>query len=104
MTPEELEALEGIDADAVNRIQQAINSFYGQEYVEASPQEAPSEKPAESTAEDTELQAAASGEGVTESPGSAASDTMDKSPEFADGAGEEGHSGAESIEGGTPEP
>src|SRR6185437_7006657 len=32
MTPEQLEALEGIDADAVNRIQQAINSFYGQEY------------------------------------------------------------------------
>ena len=34
MTPEQLEALEGIDEDAVNRIQQAINSFYGQEYAE----------------------------------------------------------------------
>src|ERR1700689_491675 len=34
MTPEELEALEGIDEDAVNRIQQAINGFYGQEYAE----------------------------------------------------------------------
>ena len=34
MTPEELEALEGIDADAVNRIQEAINRFYGQEYAE----------------------------------------------------------------------
>src|SRR6204780_4556302 len=34
MTPEELEALEGIDEDAVNRIQQAINRFYGQEYSE----------------------------------------------------------------------
>ena len=32
MTPEDLESLEGIDDDAVNRIQQAINSFYGQEY------------------------------------------------------------------------
>src|SRR6185437_12685938 len=32
MTPEQLEALEGIDEDTVNRIQQAINSFYGQEY------------------------------------------------------------------------
>ncbi len=34
MTPEELEALEGIDAEAVSRIQQAINRFYGQEYAE----------------------------------------------------------------------
>src|SRR5262249_31450977 len=32
MTPEELEAIDGIDEDAVGRIQQAINSFYGQEY------------------------------------------------------------------------
>ena len=32
MTPEELEAIEGIDDDAVNRIQQAINIYYGQEY------------------------------------------------------------------------
>ncbi len=32
MTPEDLESLDGIDDDAVNRIQQAINSFYGQEY------------------------------------------------------------------------
>ena len=36
MTPEQLEALEGIDADAVSRIQQAINSFYGQEYARGS--------------------------------------------------------------------
>jgi N utilization substance protein A len=34
MTPEQLEALEGIDQEAVSRIQQAINSFYGQEYAE----------------------------------------------------------------------
>src|SRR4051812_24036663 len=32
MTPEQLEVLEGIDAEAVNNIQQAINGFYGQEY------------------------------------------------------------------------
>jgi transcription termination/antitermination protein NusA len=31
-TPEQLEALEGIDEESVVRIQQAINSFYGQEY------------------------------------------------------------------------
>jgi len=40
MTPEELEALEGIDADAVNRIQEAINRFYGQEYAEEPAAEA----------------------------------------------------------------
>src|SRR5580704_4600610 len=34
MTPELLEALEGIDANAVSLIQQAINSYYGQEYAE----------------------------------------------------------------------
>ena len=34
MTPEQLEALEGIDEETVNRIQQAINAFYGQEYGE----------------------------------------------------------------------
>jgi len=43
MTPEQLEQLEGIDEDAVNRIQQAINSFYGQEYSEEAPAEAPAE-------------------------------------------------------------
>ena len=31
MTPEQLEALEGIDAEAVNQLQSAINGFYGQE-------------------------------------------------------------------------
>jgi len=111
MTPEELEALEGIDAEAVNRIQQAINSFYGQEYTEApqegaAPQDGaapPEVVPAEVT-EQTAAAGAASGEAGMESPGSNASDTMVKLPEFADGAGVEGHSGAESIEGGTPEP
>jgi N utilization substance protein A len=73
MTPEQLEALDGIDADAVNRIQQAINSFYGQVY------EAPSDT-------------------------IAASDTMIKSAQSAEGAGVEGQSGAESIEGETTEP
>jgi N utilization substance protein A len=34
MTPEELESIPGIDEDAVNRIQQAINGYYGQEYTE----------------------------------------------------------------------
>jgi N utilization substance protein A len=34
MTPEQLEALEGVDEESVNGIQQAINGYYGQEYVE----------------------------------------------------------------------
>jgi N utilization substance protein A len=37
MTPELLEALEGIDENAVSLIQQAINSYYGQEYAEEAP-------------------------------------------------------------------
>jgi N utilization substance protein A len=97
MTPEELEALEGIDADAVNLIQQAINSFYGQEYVEAPPEDRP-------PSQGTELQTAAGAESAPESVGSVASDTMVESPELIDGAGEEGRSGAESIAGETPEP
>jgi N utilization substance protein A len=32
MTPEELESISGIDDEAVGRIQQAINGYYGQEY------------------------------------------------------------------------
>jgi N utilization substance protein A len=43
MTPEELEALEGIDEDAVNRIQNAINAFYGQEYASEDAEQAPEE-------------------------------------------------------------
>ena len=38
MTPEQLEAIEGIDAESVNRIQQAINGYYGQEYAEQNQQ------------------------------------------------------------------
>jgi N utilization substance protein A len=47
MTPEELEALEGIDADEVSRIQQAINRFYGQEYAEEPVAEVEAAAPAE---------------------------------------------------------
>ena len=34
MTPEQLESIEGIDGQAVAHIQQAINSYYGQEYTQ----------------------------------------------------------------------
>jgi N utilization substance protein A len=62
MTPEELEAIPGIDGQAVAHIQQAINAYYGQEYAaEAAAEEVPAgetpeegalaeEAPAEETA------------------------------------------------------
>ena len=68
MTPEQLEAVPGIDADAISRIQQAINSFYGQEY----PAE---EAVAEQTAESGEQMAASGTENAMEN----ASDTMEES-------------------------
>jgi transcription termination/antitermination protein NusA len=70
MTPEQLEALEGIDEDAVNRIQQAINSFYGQEYAETPVEEAPAEGAAPAEAPEAEAPVHAE---VAES---ASSDTM----------------------------
>jgi transcription termination/antitermination protein NusA len=57
MTPEQLEALEGIDADAVNQIQVAINSFYGQEY-ESVPQDYPAESGQEAEVQEAEVQEA----------------------------------------------
>src|SRR5205823_5838465 len=53
MTPEQLESIEGIDAEAVNGIQQAINGYYGQEY-EAAPAEAEAEAVAEEAQAETE--------------------------------------------------
>jgi N utilization substance protein A len=94
MTPEQLEAIEGIDADAVNSIQQAINSFYGQVY-EAQPLE---EEPAPPAGVET-AEAAASA-----SPESEVSDTMVAPTELADGAGAAGHPVTESIEGEIAEP
>jgi N utilization substance protein A len=55
MTPELLEALEGIDENAVSLIQQAINRYYGQEYAE----EAPAEAEAPAAAGDTALEGSA---------------------------------------------
>src|SRR5207249_7919885 len=53
MTPEQLESIEGIDPDSVNRIQQAINSYYGQEYAEQQAEYTPEEPGAEAAAEET---------------------------------------------------
>ena len=48
MTPEELEAIEGVDPEMVERIQLAVNSYYGQfEEAVESPEEAPAEAAAE---------------------------------------------------------
>ena len=82
MTPEQLEAIEGIDAEAVNRIQQAINSFYGQEYIEVPQEGGPSvEVDAGSSAAGAGIPKrppaeTASDEIVAESIESGASDTM----------------------------
>ncbi|HEU5020703.1 MAG TPA: transcription termination factor NusA [Bryobacteraceae bacterium] len=61
MTPELLEALEGIDENAVSLIQQAINRYYGQEYAEEAPAEAeaPTEAEAPAAAGDTALEGSA---------------------------------------------
>jgi N utilization substance protein A len=110
MTPEQLEALEGIDADAVSRIQQAINGFYGQEY-EGSAATLTEEPPAEETpADETEagaspVETAAGDEAASAESAeveSQASDTMMEPPESARDAGAEGSPAAESSEGEVP--
>jgi N utilization substance protein A len=93
MTPEQLEALEGIDGDTVNRIQQAINSFYGQAY--EAPQEDGAPQDEDEAPHDREAAAAA---------GNAGSDTMVETPESAEDTVTEGQSPAESVEGEVPEP
>ena len=75
MTPEELESIPDIDGDAVSRIQQAINGYYGQEYGEAAP---------DYTEEAAGEQAVAAGEpDVNENVEDAGSDTMMESAEVA---------------------
>ena len=55
MTPEELEAIEGVDPEMVERIQTAVNSYYGQfEEAVESPEEAPAEAAVETPAEKLE--------------------------------------------------
>jgi N utilization substance protein A len=94
MTPEQLEALEGVDVEAVNRIQQAINGYYGQEYAEPAPEEETqpeteiqpeAEVQAEAPVEDREAapeseEVSDSVENTTESP----SDTMNEPVESAE--------------------
>ncbi len=92
MTPEQLEALEGIDEEAVGRIQQAINSFYGQEYAPR--------KPAVGRSGGARLRRARKPDpGSSETVGSAESHPLirwSESAEAAAEAGVEGHSAADS--------
>jgi len=124
MTPEQLEALEGIDEETVNRIQQAINAYYGQEYGEqqaagafeqnAPPAEAAGETaaaaPNEATAEmaadagETEGGEMEGGEMDGNEAGSGelaaeASDTMEESAETADLAEEQAFNSTATEEG-----
>ncbi len=111
MTPEQLEALEGIDAEAVNSIQLAINSFYGQEYdAQAVAEAAPvsNEGAAPAAGPDIEAEAAAaegpSDAAVSEEVESRASDTMMESSESQADTGVESHPGEESTTVEVPEP
>jgi N utilization substance protein A len=100
MTPEELEALEGIDEDAVNRIQQAINRFYGQEYAEEPPaQDLIGDVSAiEGIEISVETEAAENPENPGNNLGSTSGDTMVESAESVADGGVEAHSTAESGE------
>ncbi len=84
MTPEELEALEGIDSEAVSRIQEAINRFYGQEYAEEPVAEAPVE--AEAAPAEVEENAVSADEGAGSGPETASSDNMSEPAEAPSGA------------------
>jgi transcription termination/antitermination protein NusA len=63
MTPEQLESIEGIDAEAVNLIQQAINGYYGQEYGEQSAVEEVGAQRGEAAAEPPAIAEAGNTEG-----------------------------------------
>lgn len=103
MTPEQLEQLEGIDEEAVNRIQQAINSFYGQEYSEEAPADAAAEAPVEAAAEaPVEASPEAAPEDSLETAEAAPSDTIVEPAEAthvaeADPAAESGEEPAATV-------
>ena len=100
MTPEELEALEGIDADAVNRIQEAINRFYGQEYAEEPVVDGVVEGVAEAGAAAVEVEenAVSADDGAGSGPESASGDNMSEPAEAVADGGVESKSTTESGE------
>jgi len=77
MTPEILEAMEGIDENAVGLIQQAINRYYGQEYTEEAPAVEAAAEPAVEAAADTGSETAPAAAAEASEP----SDTMSESVE-----------------------
>ncbi|MDP9171830.1 MAG: transcription termination factor NusA [Acidobacteriota bacterium] len=82
MTPEQLEAIEGIDGEAVNRIQQAINGYYGQEYGEQQAAETGQGEGGDAAQESAaEAAVAPAPDGDSENAEVSASDTMVESPE-----------------------
>jgi N utilization substance protein A len=95
MTPELLEALEGIDNNAVTLIHQAINSYYGEAYAEEVPA-AESGAAGEQPAADA-VPAEAAEPGTDQELSSQASDTMSESVEARaePGADEKAVSGAD---------
>jgi N utilization substance protein A len=109
MTPELLEAMEGIDEDAVNRIQQAINSYYGQEYSEQQVPEqetAPEEAVAAGVGAEEGAPVAAEDANSVENTTELASGTMNEPVESSiDGnQGTEGEQAAEAVSAPPDEP
>ena len=116
MTPELLEAIEGIDETAVNYIQQSINSYYGQEYGEPQASEGESSQLAEAAEEEAVIpEASISSEEVEETAENisaegdsventmeSASGTMNEPDESIDGA--EGEQAAEAVSAPPDEP
>ena len=92
MTPEQLEAIPGIDEDAVNRIQQAINGYYGQDYAEP---EVAAEEPVPADSESVTADLSAETSDSVENAEESASATMNEPVEVNDGAEGESAVGAE---------
>ena len=95
MTPEQLESIPDIDGEAVSRIQQSINSYYGQEYTEQNQQDAAPETASDngeqspetiSTAEAVSGEETVSDEDVVES----GFDNMDESASVEESGSEPG--------------
>ena len=98
MTPEELEALEGIDGDAVNRIQQAINGFYGSEYGEAVADNMTAEAELDNVVAEEAGETDAMASGTDEATAPDQNDTMVESAESAADGAVDDHLAAESGE------
>ncbi len=102
MTPEALEALEGIDGEVVGRIQQAINSFYGQEYAEEPEPLPDSAQLAESAAEAGEQAVETTSDNMVESAGPAIEHVLQANQDIETGSDAPRAAEAEDAGGETP--